>query len=618
MWLFYFSIISLLGILTAKRLHLSSLISLLIGPSLGVIIISEATLLLSLIMSFHFGAIILSLILYFLATIYFFRKNYWNFIEIKKTIINHKAFVILGTFLIFYAIFIFSSRVLSNSQGNLLTGTGGMWADTAMHSAFTMSLVEQGIPPQNPLFAQIPLIYPFMVNFFSAILVKLGASLQYSFIIPHIFYFIAFISLFFIFGKRIVGKRATVFALLIFLFGWGVGFTTYIQDYLKTGNLIPIREYTNNHGLFHFHNVLTGLIFPERSMLPGLVIGLLITYLSLQTFNSKKLSTKHLAINTIGILLGILPLWHTHTFLFFTLAVLFWQIIPYLRPNNIGNTGIKPLLITLSIAAVIALPQLIFLLNNLSHQSFIHLSLGWMKSEEKFLTFWLLNTGLLIPLSLVGWWKLKSYRLFFIPAFIIFIFANIVMLSPWDWDNIKLFTWAGLFLSLLAGMAVDYALCQCEEHKRRSNLFNIISKLSILIIFLSLIFSGLLSNFELLQNRYTIYDQADQELANWVRKNTKSSDVFLIDPWVNHPLTGLTGRSAYMGYPGQLWVHGIKYQKREALINKVLAGNIETLKQTEVPVHYLIVEKYKTTNFPTLEKVYENAKFTIFKITSSL
>src|SRR3989344_2568488 len=404
-------LVSLIGIgLSWLIFPFPRFLKLLVGPAFGIIVFTQIALLVSLILGFNLTSIsIAALVEFILLFISYLLKPSPKFFtdmlrqdKSQLTLIRHPELVwrsqISGSikrilknrwplWLILITIgsvvtFIFWTKVLTPTEFGLTTGGEGLYGDTALHLSYAMSLVTQGLPPQNPLFASIQLRYPFLVNLFSASLVKLGMNLRFSFILPQLIYFLAFVALFYYLAKkvgatqlrhsgnsasggrvpnlffrfdseqaRMTGNLTAFFALLIFFLGWGLGFTKYLQDVKQSSSWLVNREYTNNLPGYNLHNVLTGLISPERSFLPGLVIGLLIAVLAIQPFNHltiKSSETKsdsarqsrifpQFAIHNskflilIGFLLGILPLWHTHTFIFFGVAVGMWIVLPLLH-----------------------------------------------------------------------------------------------------------------------------------------------------------------------------------------------------------------------------------------------------------------------------------------------
>ena len=629
--LLYLIITSFGGMALAAWLFpFSRLTPILVGPAIGLITTTELTLLLSLTLGFTpvsiGGSILLFIFCVFLLSRQKFRfpqKLNFDINHIVKKIKTHWPFLFILITIGGFCTYIFSTQVLAPSELGLLTGSGGLYGDTAMHAAFTMSLAEQGLPPQNPLFAGQPLIYPFLINFLAAIFLKLGLTLRWAFVLPQLVFVLATLTLLYVVIKSLTTKQTFVIASLIFFLGWGFGFSEYLKTGLATGDWNVTREYTNNIEGFVFHNVLTGLIFPERSFLPGLVIGLLITSLVIQvekvqkvvkvdkgvskrfpfsTFSTLSTSSTFIAI---GILLGILPLWHTHTFIFFVVNLFFWLGLPrlFLLFTKKRATAIKELLLLGIPALILAAPVLLWLGTRISRGSFIHFSLGWGRGQNQFL-FWFKNAGLVLPLGLAGLITMrKQVRFLFVPVFIMFIIANVVIFQPWDWDNIKLFSWIFLFLSILAG----HALAQIWHIR--------LIRLIWPALLISLVASGILSLVNQSQHTFTVYDNQDINLAQWVKQNTPPSAVFLVDPWPNHPVPGLTGRSAYIGYPGHLWVHGIDYGGREEQTKKILAGDLTLLSDLEIPIDYLVTPRVTSwQSWASLTQVFQNPKFTVYEI----
>src|SRR3989344_4355583 len=642
--LLYFIGSLLSGCILIKQItQLNRWFRLLIGPGFGLIFITLVNLLTGLLIGFTEPSIILSFFIVTVITIfvlvqkanqakYNFRLRF--FTQIKQLPLSFSQYWPLAIILIIIGVisgYIFFFKVLAPAPSGLLTGGGGLYADTAMHAAFTTSLVEQGLPPHNPLFAGKLLVHPFLVNFFSARLIKLGMNLRFAFILPQLVYLVSFITLFYVIGKKLISNGAVFFALLIFFFGWGLGWTQYVTQGIQTGDWKIAKEYTNNLPGYQMHNVLTGIIYPARSLLPGLLIGLLILYLLFEMSSTK--SVNKYQIVTIAITLATLPLWHTHTFLFMFVAVGVWLLFdPALAGENfsisnffkvtslrqLADRRVKMIAVIFSLTALLFIPIFLYFKQQVSTASFFKLIPGWTKDgQANLLLFWLRNTGLVIPLAAFGFWKLqRNIRIWFVPSILMFVIANLVQFQPWDCDNIKLFSWVFLFFALLAG----YGLTKLTSGIYSSSVvekFPVIFRKIVLIIFavpilFSLTASGFLSIALNLAQEYTIYDKNGIAVAEWIKEHTAPSDVFLIDPWPNHPVSGLSGRSVYIGYPGQLWVHGLDYYKREQQVKDILAGKTEVLAQTEVPINYIVTTstlKVKLMKTPQLTVVYENSGF---------
>jgi len=692
--LLYFIGSLLSGFILIKQIaQFNRLFRLLVGPGFGLIFTTLVNLLIGLLIGFSVLSIILALAITVTVAGFAFLRN--RVVSPRKSKIGLKTYLQLLPYhfsshwplviiLIIIGVisgYVFFFKVLTPAPSGLLTGGGGLYADTAMHAAFTSALVEQGLPPTNPLFAGKLLVYPFLVNFFSASLVKLGMNLRFAFILPQLVYLVGFITLFYAVGIKIIQTRhaefisassklqtpsrihfgilkqsmkqvqgmvqydkeqtrnanwTIFFALLIFFFGWGLGWTQFVIQGVQTGDWKIAKEYTNNLPGYQMHNVLTGIIYPARSLLPGLLIGLLILYLLFEMSSTK--SVNKYQIVTIAITLATLPLWHTHTFLFMFVAVGVWLLFdPALAGENfsisnffkvtslrqLADRRVKMIAVIFSLTALLFIPIFLYFKQQVSTTTFFKLIPGWTKDgQSNLLLFWLRNTGLVIPLAAFGFWKLqRNIRIWFVPSILMFVIANLVQFQPWDWDNIKLFSWVFLFFALLAG----YGLTKLTSGIYSSSVvekFPVIFRKIVLIIFavpilFSLTASGFLSIALNLAQEYTIYDKNGIAVAEWIKEHTAPSDVFLIDPWPNHPVSGLSGRSVYIGYPGQLWVHGLDYYKREQQVKDILAGKTEVLAQTEVPINYIVTTsnlKVKLMHTPRLAVLYENSGFSVFQV----
>src|SRR3989344_2701824 len=185
--LFYFTCAGVFGVLLLRRLQLAlpTLIFLLAGPALGIIVTTEVILVTSLILGLNSLSVFLALGvggIVVLATYSLKKPNLGKriltYATVRKTIIEHWPLWITLSSIGLVMTYVFWTKVLAPAEFGLMTGGGGLYGDTALHSSYTTSLVSQDVPPTNPLFAGIPLIYPFLVNLFSATLMILGMNMR--------------------------------------------------------------------------------------------------------------------------------------------------------------------------------------------------------------------------------------------------------------------------------------------------------------------------------------------------------------------------------------------------------------------------------------------------------
>lgn len=571
-------------------------------PAVGLLVFTQLTLFSSFIFGLDRASIIISTIVTGILAVITFLKFRQKLNFDRSNIFA--VFLILP--IVLFLSYILITQALFEGSNGLETGGGGMYGDTALHAAYTSRLATGEFPIQNPLFAEKILVYPLANDLLSATLSIFGVSFNMAFALPQIIFLVAFLSFFYKIVRKFTSNFGFVIALLILLLGWGVGIFYFLNEWRFTGGNIwqfLSKDYTDiaQYNLY-FHNILTGLILPERSFLPGLVLGLWMFLNFVEYFESR--NKKYLIIN--GIILGSLPFWHTHTFIFFSITALIFALWSIFK-NGLFKS-LKDFALMVFVSFIFAIPFLYLFLSNHSLGNFIHLTLGWQNGEENIFIFWLRNSFLIIPLSIIGLrFVKKEDRIFFAPTFVIFLLANLIIFQPWEWDNIKLISWSFLFFSILVSVGL------AEIYKK-----NLFLKLFVGLIILISSLSGILSIGLQLKNKYVLYDRGDIELAAWAKTNTKVDEVFVVDPVPNNPISGLAGRLVYIGYPGHLWVHGIDYVERELENNQILSGDISQINNLKMPVSYVVLSKNKL-NFEIpkeFNKVYQNQKYLVLENTT--
>lgn len=541
-----------------------------------------------------------------------------------KSFLSEKYLIVLILIIGAMLIALFHTHVLLNINGDLYTGES-TYGDLPFHlSQISQIAYGNNFPPNNPLIVNHTLVYPYLVNFFSAILVYEGMSLRNSILIPGIILSLSLLGLIYDFAYIITQSKLKSFlTVLLFFFNGGLGFYYFLKDYSFDLSSIfqalshpsQIKEYSH---LFEQNiqwvNFLSRMIVPERSILLGIPAGIIILRLLFFRGNDKKISIFDILIASI--LLSLMPLLHTHT------AIVFVIIIPILILSVLGrNTWKRQIISYLFIGLftiLFTLPHISTFLNHVgSSENFFKLHFGWMSApNENFLWFWFKNGYLWIPLTLIALFmpKLlnKQIKSMTICGFILFTIMNLVLFSPYNWDNVKFLFWIGLFFSLTIASLMAYIL------QYKNLLFRSIAVLVILTFFSS----AFLSLYREINLKYVLFSKEAVDLANFVKQNTPQNSIFLTYKVHNSPVSNLAGRQILMGYPGSLWVHGINYQIVDKDVNDMFEGG-KKAKQLfiEYGVNYAVLENGNPESllinrdfFNRYPTVYKSNNYQVYKI----
>ena len=148
------------------------------------------------------------------------------------------------------------------------------------------------------------------------------------------------------------------------------------------------------------------------------------------------------------------------------------------------------------------------------------------------------------------------------PFLLLFVAANLLRLSPWIWDNIKLlFFWHLAALPLVAGLLVALA--------RRGRAWRVASA----VLVAALVLSGGLDLWRVTSRQIEIpeFDASARVLADGPLAGTPRRALVLHAPLHNSPVY-LAGRRSLLGYPGHIWSQGLDAGSREDEIRRIYAG----------------------------------------------
>lgn len=485
-------------------------------------------------------------------------------------------------FCFFYLLWFWTHAFQFSDQG-VMSGHENIWADGAAHLTMISGFGYQSLfPSQSPFLAGYPYSYPFVINWLSGLLVRFGLSIFVSFaLVSFVVNLSSLVALFFLANKVLKSKKVAVFASIIYLSNGGIGFFYYLQNVWhsndKLESLINPFRYVTHIPEWHLHyiNLVHSMFMTQRSFSLGLFSGLIILILVIELIEKKWLTNFKLL--TLILLIGILPIIHTHTFLslFFLISVLIGiNLLPFLWQQRTKKLGKKLffqlILITIFSGGLSITMTKLFLSDNVS-SSFIRFLPGWYAAEDgvNWFYFWWLNWGITPLVWLVATFKLikeKNEQIllsFSLGGLLIFMLVNLVIWQPNIFDNTKLLAWS----SLTSSLSIAWLLGQNWQK-------NQLKKIAVVLIFFLIICSGLIEIYRVARidlHSHLMYSTEELALVKWTINNTDSSSTWLTSDQHNHWLNSLSGRKHLMAYRGWLWTHGYDYKAVEADMSVMFA-----------------------------------------------
>jgi hypothetical protein len=421
------------------------------------------------------------------------------------------------------------------------------YLDMPSHIVLISSFLNQKFPPDSIYLINTPLLYHFISDFYSAILLANGSNIVGCIKTPNFFLLFSLVFSIFLLFKSLSDEKTASLATFLFLFFspailnsllFALGFT---KPYIKFGynrSLNSIIDFFDISSLpfYYFSQSFIYIFAGERSMLLGFPIAI---FLLLSMWNG---SRKDFFL--CSILLGFSIFLNYYVFALTSFFFLFYSI---------KRKIYSPIFIWL----LFSLPQIAYSYLNYGQKKpfgFYFDSEFWVLDENygfllNHLIFWIRTIGPILIFSLIGLWlfvkngKMKSWvKEFFLLNLLIFIFFNIYGITNMaSWDVNKLIIYFTSFICIFA----SYSILRLNR---------IIAFLSILVLtypsfylfFRDFVIYG--SYYTLSYN--TIYPMLffrnDLQIAQWIINNTNSSSVFLVLPnATSHPVM-LTGRKVLL------------------------------------------------------------------------
>lgn len=485
--------------------------------------------------------------------------------------------VVLVLFAFFY-LRLFFTHLMQPGPDGVYSG-GSTSYDLGFHLALTTSfLYGHNFPPLYTLLPPAPLLYPFLPDFQVAVLGTLGMDLRSALLLTAIPLGLAITGLLYSFALRLVSPGAdesieatrampiasAALATIIFLLNGGLGFIYFFQDWRNSGKSLWMFWSTLNINYanvgtrnIQWVNFIADGLLPQRTSLFGFSVALVVFTLFAivwQTNDDKSENGTALKLLSVaGILTGLLPLFHAHSYLGIGLVSGFLFL---LRPRRRWFAFWLP-------AVLLSSPYLLTIFTHVSTNSFVRFSPGWRgHSEGVWLWFWLRNLGLPALLIFPAWFAAPAiWRRFYLAFVGLLLISLVVMVSPNDFDNVKLmYLWYAPTSVLIASWLVRLAVVKGQRL--------LASALALICIA-----SGLLALHYEDTDHNLIFTHEEIVAADVARERTNPHALFLTAPTVHQPVLSLAGRPVLRANTPWLWSHGYEFATREADVKSIYAGS---------------------------------------------
>ncbi len=478
---------------------------------------------------------------------------------------------------------LFATHMLAPGAEGIYSG-GNTWYDIGFHLALATSFLDgQNFPPIYTPFPPAPLLYPFLPDFQVAALGSLGMSLRAALLLTSIPLALAITGLFYSFARRMVtpagdessvmssprSPHVAVLATILFLLNGGLGFIYFFGDWRQSGKTLAAfwsqlsLNYANlGERKIQWTNFIADMLLPQRSSLFGFPLALMVFALFAVVWRKWSVRAEEKnpwcgwrLLLIAGVLTGLLPLFHAHVYLGLGLVSGFLFL---LRPRRQWLAFWIP-------ALLLASPYLVELAGHVSVNSFIRFQPGWRGGGERvWLWYWLRNTGLPMLLIFPAWFVAPAvWRRFYLAFACLLIFSLLVVVSPNNYDNIKLmYLWYAPTSVLVAAWIVRLAYVH-----RQKVLASVLVVLCIASGLLALQYENVSHNL--------LFTYEEMAAATFARERTAPRALFLTAPTLHQPILSLAGRPVLRGDTAWLWSHGYEFAQREADVKSIYAGSDE-------------------------------------------
>jgi hypothetical protein len=462
--------------------------------------------------------------------------------------------VIIYTFLIL-VFYYHGIHLYFTSQAQLWSLDPNNLGDLPFHIAIFRGLARgASFWPENPIFSHWPLTYPYAIDFWNALWESLHVPT-----ISHLFVTFFVCSVLTLIVLDFVGGFFLVSA---FFFACGLSMS---QEALG------------------WKSFFLAIWIPQRGFLYAIPVGIFIFYRLRQVFLERAVLSKF-EVFAYGFLWASLAFFHLHSFFILTIILGSFFLAATFQERKLQKSNLQILVPPFILGIFFVLRS-----TNFFHmESFLHFRSLWTYSGGgpiaalEYLTknfYWLL---FFLPLALFG--NTQNRKEIYFYVFLFFAFC-IVILAPWEWDNIKILIWPYLALSFMVSQTL--------------NRYNIEKAIWVIVIFVPGI--SFLSQSLQIQKKVSLFSKEELNTYGDFLQAASPDARFLASPDYSSPVL-YYGHKLFMGYDGHLWSHGIPYGKREKEVRDFYTlGNFAHTYTKDEKLDFLILSKRERQKYGNID-----------------
>lgn len=456
-----------------------------------------------------------------------------------------------------------------------------VWGDGPLHVTLANQFAHgDSVDLASSLYKKVLLTYPPIADFWSGVLLRLSNNWYVSLMLPSLAMTAALLQLLFSFGYRLLGStRAAWLAWLMIVFSGSLNGAIVLSQVLFTKGLEAYHNFVSTSITVatgdDYLNFIHSHAIPQRAFLFGMPIAIVVMMGILEFYRfhqNKKKQTQHNwreAAVIIGVLAGLLPLVHTHSFMVMVGIIVLATIGLWLKFKHVFDEW----LIIVGITAMLSIPQIVWQFGSTYFGGFSHWIFGWMLThpqsppDDFWLWFWFRNTGWLFIVMIFGWYWLRRQKVtqeiwfFYLAGLGIFIISNLYIFQPTYWDNMKFFEYAFWFMMLVSAAIFSH----WSRHTRGA----IIAALLMISLTITGIYTLIVSGPRL---TYELLSPDDVRFGNHLRQILPKQSFLLTTERHNNPVTMLGGGKVFILFNGWYNLYDDQWQQAISERDTMLGG----------------------------------------------